>query len=83
MASPSSFPLKSIILVVAVAFTAGVYRAQLQNLIVNAVTGPGSYSRIGAAMILLANLKILPGVWHVCATLSSILSLCLLPLCSS
>ena len=65
MASLSNFPLKSILLAVTVAVVSGVYRAHIQNLITNTVKRPGSYSRISAAMILLANLTILPGVWRV------------------
>ncbi|KAK8909744.1 hypothetical protein QC760_002432 [Botrytis cinerea] len=60
----SFLPLKSLVFATGIAVTIGVFHTSVQNLILNTVTGPGSYSRIAIAILLLGNLKNLPGVWH-------------------
>ncbi|TEY81055.1 hypothetical protein BOTCAL_0035g00500 [Botryotinia calthae] len=60
----SFLPLKSLVFATGIAVTIGVFHTSVQNLIINTVTGPGSYSRIAIAILLLGNLKNLPGVWH-------------------
>ncbi|ESZ91385.1 hypothetical protein SBOR_8237 [Sclerotinia borealis F-4128] len=65
MASATRLPLKSILFTTAVVAAAGASHVNLQNLLVDTFTGPGSYSRIAATVVILANLKSLPGVWHI------------------
>ncbi|KAG4033497.1 hypothetical protein MFRU_004g00050 [Monilinia fructicola] len=64
MASATRLPLKSIALTTAVVVAAGASHVNIQKLLVDTFTGPGSYSRIAATVVILANLKSLPGVWH-------------------
>ncbi|TEY84273.1 hypothetical protein BOTCAL_0018g00500 [Botryotinia calthae] len=64
MASATRLPLKSIAFTTAVAAAAGIAHVNIQKLLSDVFTGPGSYSRIAATVVILANLKSLPGVWH-------------------
>ncbi|KAJ8066911.1 hypothetical protein OCU04_004296 [Sclerotinia nivalis] len=64
MASATRLPLKSILFSTAVVAAAGVSHVNIQKLLVDTLTGPGCYSRIAATVVILANLKGLPGVWH-------------------
>ncbi|KAI9649441.1 hypothetical protein NHQ30_002017 [Ciborinia camelliae] len=64
MASATRLPLKSIIFTTAVVAAAGASHVDIEKLLVDIFTGPGSYSRIAATVVILANLKSLPGVWH-------------------
>ncbi|KAF8851908.1 hypothetical protein BDZ45DRAFT_678732 [Acephala macrosclerotiorum] len=64
MASATRLPVKSIALSTAIVLAAGSSRLNLRNLIINTFTGPGSYSRIAAALLVLANLKNVPWAWH-------------------
>lgn len=66
MASATRLPLKSIAFTTAVVVAAGASKVSFKNLAVSTFTGPGSYSRIVATLIVLANLKNGPFVWHVC-----------------
>lgn len=67
MASATRLPLKSIAFTTAVVAAAGISHVNIQKLLSDVFTGPGSYSRIAATVVILANLKSLPGVWHVCS----------------
>ncbi|KAM3075186.1 hypothetical protein ACMFMF_005865 [Clarireedia jacksonii] len=64
MASATRLPLKSIVFTTAFVAAAGASHVNIQKLLTDVFTGPGSYSRIAAAVVLIANLKNLPGVWH-------------------
>jgi len=64
MASAARLPLKRIATVGIVALTIGAWKSR--PLVVRFLTGPGSYSRIIALLVVLANYKNFPGVWHVC-----------------
>jgi len=66
MASATRLPLKSILFTTAIVASTGASRVNLRNLLIRTFTGPGSYSRIAAILIVLANLKNVPGTWHVC-----------------
>lgn len=63
MASAASLPLRALAPAVAALLGAGAYasRAQIKSFL----TGPGSYSRILVLVLLGANVKNLPFVWHV------------------
>jgi hypothetical protein len=74
MASATRLPIKSIVFTTALVAAAGASHVNIQKLLTDAFTGPGSYSRIAATVVLLANLKNLPGVWHVCSPLLSLLA---------
>lgn len=65
MASATGLPYKSIAAVGIAGLTLGASHVDVKGLILKLVTGPGSYSRIAAALIILANIKNLPFVWHV------------------
>lgn len=67
MASATRLPLKSIGFAILIIGSAGASRTNLRNLLTRTFTGPGKYSRIAAALLLLLNLKSLPFVWHVSA----------------
>lgn len=64
MASAARLPLKRIATVGIVGLAIGAWKSE--PLIVKFLTGPGSYSRILALLVVLANYKNFPGVWHVC-----------------
>lgn len=66
MASATRLPLKSILFTTAIVASTGASRINLRNLLIRTFTGPGSYSRIAAILIVLVNLKNVPGTWHVC-----------------
>ncbi|TGO43583.1 hypothetical protein BOTNAR_1919g00010 [Botryotinia narcissicola] len=53
----SFLPLESLGFATGIAVTIGVLHTSVQNLIINTVAGPGSYSRIAIAIGLLGNLK--------------------------
>jgi hypothetical protein len=63
MASATRLPVRSITAVISGALVLSAYKSQ--PLMVKFVTGPGNWSRILALAVVLANAKILPGVWHV------------------
>ena len=65
--SASRLPLKSITAVLSVALSIGAWKSRPFAL--SFLTGPGSYSRILALFVVLANYKNFPGVWHVRLTL--------------
>ena len=65
MASATRLPLKSLAFTTALVLSAGASRVNLRNLIINTFTGPGSYSRLAAVLLVLANLKNVPFAWHV------------------
>ncbi|KUJ11908.1 uncharacterized protein LY89DRAFT_653422 [Mollisia scopiformis] len=64
MASASSLPIKLIAFTTALVLGASASRINLRTLIINTFTGPGMYSRIAAALLVLANLKNVPWAWH-------------------
>ena len=69
MASATKLPLKSMVLASSVAIPivlgASASRVNLRNLVIRTFTGPGSYSRVVAAILILTNLKNVPFAWHV------------------
>lgn len=65
MASATALPIKTIAFTAAVVVSVGASKINLPNLIIHTFTGPGKYSRIAALALVLANLKNLPGAWHV------------------
>ncbi|KAL3424564.1 capsule polysaccharide biosynthesis protein [Phlyctema vagabunda] len=64
MASATRLPLKSLTFTALVLIGAGASRVNLRNVLVNTFTGPGSYSRIVAIAVVLANVKNFPWAWH-------------------
>lgn len=66
MASATSLPVKSIAFTTSLLAGVTASRVDLQKLVVSNFTGPGSKSRIFAALVILANLKNVPSAWHVC-----------------
>lgn len=64
MASATRLPMKRIAAVGTVALTIGAWKSR--PLITSFLTGPGNYSRILALLVVLANYKNFPGMWHVC-----------------
>lgn len=65
MASATRLPLKSIAFTTALVVAAGSSRINLRALLTSTFTGPGSYSRIAALLVVVANLKNVPFAWHV------------------
>ncbi|KAI9734037.1 MAG: hypothetical protein M1818_006975 [Claussenomyces sp. TS43310] len=65
MASASRLPIKAIAGVTALGLALGAAKVDLKSLLLGVVTGPGNYSRILAIVVVLANTKSLPFVWHV------------------
>ncbi|KAK6584033.1 hypothetical protein PZA11_003763 [Diplocarpon coronariae] len=65
MASASSLPLKSIAFTTALVVGAGASQISIRRFLANTFTGPGSYSRMLATLIVLLNLKNAPFAWHV------------------
>lgn len=65
MAPATRLPIKTITFSAVTAIGAIAARANLQNLFISTFTGPGSLSRIIAAVVVLANLKNVPFAWHV------------------
>jgi hypothetical protein len=65
MASASRLPLKSIAFSTAIVFAATASKVNLRKIIINTFTGPGMYSRMLAAVLILANFKNIPWAWHV------------------
>jgi hypothetical protein len=68
MASATRLPLKSILLTASIILGVGATRPTAKKAMLSIFTGPGKYSRIAAFLIVLANLKNFPFVWHVCST---------------
>ncbi|KAK0116619.1 hypothetical protein ONS96_012475 [Cadophora gregata f. sp. sojae] len=79
MASATRLPLKSIAFTTALVVSAGASRVSFKQLALTTFTGPGSYSRIVAALIVLANLKNVPFAWHF-RVFNAILKHCLFSL---
>jgi hypothetical protein len=65
MASATALPMKPLGVTAATAVIAAAYMLDVPKLVVNIFTGPGSFSRIVAIVLVLANLKNFPLVWHV------------------
>jgi hypothetical protein len=65
MASATATPWKSILFATTVILGVSAKGLNIRDLLIRAFTGPGSYSRIVAATLVLANLKNLPWAWHV------------------
>lgn len=61
--SASRLPLRSIAAVLAAALSVGAWKTK--PFVASFLTGPGSYSRILALAVVLANYKNFPFVWHV------------------
>lgn len=66
MTPPPRLPVKWILAVCGVAASFGAWKSRW--LPVRFVTGPGSFSRILALVVVLANYKNFPFVWHVRAS---------------
>ncbi|KAF4637236.1 hypothetical protein G7Y89_g856 [Cudoniella acicularis] len=64
MASATRLPLKSILFTASLVVGVGASRLRLRTLLLNTFTGPGKYSRIAAFLVILANFKNFPFVWH-------------------
>ncbi|KAH8596376.1 hypothetical protein B0O99DRAFT_570506 [Bisporella sp. PMI_857] len=64
MASAIALPLKTIAGVSALAITIAGSKVNFRRLIHDFVTGPGNKSRIAALLLVLANIKNIPFVWH-------------------
>ncbi|CZT09280.1 uncharacterized protein RCO7_04101 [Rhynchosporium graminicola] len=79
MASANRLPLKSIAFTSAIVVAAGASKVSFRNLLTSTFTGPGSYSRILAALIVLANIKNVPFAWHY-RVFNAILKHCLFSL---
>ncbi|KAG4434676.1 hypothetical protein IFR05_009851 [Cadophora sp. M221] len=79
MASATRLPLKSIAFTTAIVVSAGASRVSFRNLAISTFTGPGSYSRIVAFLIVVANIKNVPFAWHY-RVFNAILKHCLFSL---
>ncbi|KAH7407912.1 hypothetical protein BKA64DRAFT_721658 [Cadophora sp. MPI-SDFR-AT-0126] len=79
MASATRLPLRTIAFTTALVISAGASRVSFRKLALSTFTGPGSYSRIVAALIVLANLKNVPFAWHF-RVFNAILKHCLFSL---
>jgi len=66
MAGATKISIRTVAALAAVSVVFGVSKVNLKSLVLNTVTGPGNASRIIALVVVLANLKNLPFVWHVC-----------------
>ncbi|KAG9235057.1 hypothetical protein BJ875DRAFT_283722 [Amylocarpus encephaloides] len=64
MASASALPLKSILFTASIVAGVGVSRVSLRDLLLKTVAGPGKYKRITILLVILANWKNVPWVWH-------------------
>ncbi|OBT51180.1 hypothetical protein VE04_08491, partial [Pseudogymnoascus sp. 24MN13] len=60
--SASRLPLRSITAVLAAALSVGAWKSR--PFVTKFLTGPGNYSRILALVVVLANYKNFPFVWH-------------------
>ena len=58
-------PLKTVLFTATLLAGVGAARLNIRNLLVRTFTGSGSYSRIIATILVLANLKNVPFAWHV------------------
>ena len=65
MASATRYPIKTVGFTAAVLIAAGASRVNVKKLLESTFTGPGSYSRVVAAVVILFNLKNAPWAWHV------------------
>lgn len=65
MASAARIPLKTVLFTATLALGVSASRVNLRDFLIRTFTGPGSYSRIIAATLVLANLKNVPFAWHV------------------
>jgi hypothetical protein len=65
MAGATKLSIRTLATVAAVGVGIGASRVNVKALLQNALTGPGSTSRIIAIVVVLANLKNFPLVWHV------------------
>ncbi|KAH6722551.1 hypothetical protein BKA61DRAFT_592814 [Leptodontidium sp. MPI-SDFR-AT-0119] len=79
MASATRLPLKSIAFTTALVVSAGASKVSFRNLAINTFTGPGSYSRMVAVLLVLANIKNVPFAWHY-RVFNAILKHCLFSL---
>ena len=61
---PTALPLRRIAIIGTLAVLAGAWKSK--PLLASFFTGPGSVSRIVCAVVVLANYKNFPLVWHVC-----------------
>jgi hypothetical protein len=68
MAGATKISVRTVAALVAVGVGFSVTRVNVKALLLKTLTGPGSVSRIIALAVVLANLKNLPFVWHVCAS---------------
>ncbi|RDL37485.1 Thioesterase ester dehydrase-isomerase [Venustampulla echinocandica] len=64
MASATRLPLKSILLATSLVLGVSASRIQLRSAVLNTLTGPGKYSRIAVILVIFANIKNVPFVWH-------------------
>ncbi|KAH8685907.1 hypothetical protein BGZ60DRAFT_441307 [Tricladium varicosporioides] len=64
MASATRLPLKSVLFTATLVVGVGASRLHLRTILRNTFTGPGKYSRIAAVLVILANFKNVPYVWH-------------------
>ena len=68
MAGATKISIRTVAALAVVGAGFGASKVNLKSLVLNTVTGPGNISRIIAFIIVLANLKNLPFVWHVCTS---------------
>jgi hypothetical protein len=66
MVGATKISIRTVAALAAVSVAFGVSKVNLKSLVLNTVTGPRNMSRIIAIVVVLANLKNLPFVWHVC-----------------
>ncbi len=72
MAGATKISIRTVAALAAVSVVFGASKVNLKSLVLGTVTGPGNVSRILALVVVLANLKNLPFVWHVCPPAHSI-----------
>jgi hypothetical protein len=75
MAGATKISIRTVAALAVVGVGFGVSKANLKSLVLNTVTGPGNVSRIIALVVVLANLKNLPFMWHVCTAFPMFLSI--------